>query len=96
MLKLVIFATVLAVCSATVLLPSALHYVAAPHSSSKVTKVEWEHKPVSYVVPAVAPVAPLVTYSHAKAYLHAAPVVHSASVVHAAPVVHHASLLHAP
>ncbi|GFR00952.1 uncharacterized protein TNCT_556671 [Trichonephila clavata] len=96
MYKLFVFATILAVCSATVVLPTALHYVAAaPHSSAKVTKYEWEHHPVNYVVPAVAPVAPVVTYSH-KTYVHsAAPVLHAAPLVHTAPIVHTAPVVHA-
>ncbi|GBM36515.1 hypothetical protein AVEN_45997-1 [Araneus ventricosus] len=99
MYKLIVLATVLAVCSATVVLPTALHYV-APHSSAKVTKYEWEHRPINYVVPAVAPVAPVVTYSH-KTYVHSAPllhapVLHAAPIVHTAPLVHHAPLLAAP
>ncbi|GIX76928.1 hypothetical protein CDAR_620531, partial [Caerostris darwini] len=91
----VVLATVLAVCSATVLLPTALHYV-APHSAARVTKYEWEHRPINYVVPAVAPVAPVVTYSQHKTYLHSAPLVHTAPVVHtfhSAPVLHSAPLL---
>ena len=99
----IILAAALAVCSATVVLPSALHYVAAPHSAARVTKVEYEHRPISYVA-AVAPVAPVVTYAHAKTVVHhSAPVVHAAPLLHAAPVVAHAPvlthaapLLHAP
>ncbi|XP_015927430.1 A-kinase anchor protein 14 [Parasteatoda tepidariorum] len=111
MYKLAIFATILAVCSATAILHPALHYV-APHSAAKITKVEWEHKPVSYVVPAVHH-APVVSYAHKSVVHHAAPLVHApvvhaapllhAPIVHAAPVVHHAAplvhaapLLHAP
>ncbi|XP_055937490.1 uncharacterized protein LOC129966904 [Argiope bruennichi] len=93
MYKLIVLATVLAVCSATVVLPTALHYV-APYSSSRVSKYEWEHHPVNYVVPAVAPVAPVVTYSH-KTYVHSAPLLHAAPLVHTvhtAPVVHTAPL----
>ncbi|GFT96819.1 uncharacterized protein NPIL_40471 [Nephila pilipes] len=96
MYKLFVFATILAVCSATAILPTALHYVAAPHSAARVTKYEWEHHPVNYVVPAVAPVAPVVTYSH-KTYVHsAAPVLHAAPLVHTAPIVHTAPVVAAP
>ncbi|XP_054715212.1 LOW QUALITY PROTEIN: cuticle protein LPCP-23-like [Uloborus diversus] len=95
MYKLVVLFAALAICSATVVVPSAYHYL-APHSAAKVTKVEWEHKPISYVVPAVAPVAPLVTYSHAKTLVHHAPLLHAPPVVHHAPALLHAPLVHAP
>lgn len=89
----VVLAAALAICSATVVLPSALHYV-APYSASRVTKVEYEHKPITYVA-AVAPVAPVVTYAHARTVVHhSAPVVHAAPLVHAAPVVAHAPVFH--